>query len=253
MSDLDHIRSFVERWQYVSNARQTYTGTYQSQPVTDDRLDLDTGRPNFLTLSNNKGRYFLYDESDPLSPRKWLPEGTEGIDYIFVSDHGRSTAQFSVNRIGSQKRMINGNLRGYHTADKLVVPLSWEDLPSRAYSDKAGYQAYKANNRVKQYTADGGCGGMELLDWYNKHPGSMWAFFSMDAIPSIAVPDHVSNQGYARIHEVIIKDFSYDVKKRSQGWIEYENIYDGGGVLTGRNEFRYGYDTWDVSMTLEEV
>jgi hypothetical protein len=260
MSDLDHIQSFVNRWQYINKNKQTATGLYTDpltgtqSPADDASMSLDLGRANFLTLANNKGRYYLYDNDSP-TPRKWLPDGQEGTDYIFISDHNRSSAPFSTNRIGVQKRMINGKMRGYHVADKLTMVLSWTDLPSRAYSDKAGYSAFVNNPHVKQYTADGGAGGLEMLEWYQSHVGSMWAFFSFDAIPNIGVPDHVSNQGYARIYEMVIQNFDYEIKSRSRGWNEYHNTYSPGNnnQLTGRTEYRYGYDLWDVSMTLEEV
>lgn len=236
-TDIDHIREFVDRWEYVKSTGAIYNGG------SDSELNQVIGRPNFVTLSDNKGRYFVYEPDNDLSARKWLPEGVDGEDFIILSDHNRSSAQFSIERIGARKRMINGKMRGYHVADKLSLTLSWEDLPSRAFSDKFGYSVYSsesnADGHIKKFTADGGAGGMEMLDWYNSRVGSMWVFTSFDGIANRGVPDHVSSQGYGRIYEMFISNFDYEVNKRSRGW------NSGGNVYT--------HDLWNVSMTLEEV
>jgi hypothetical protein len=208
-TDADHVQEFQNRWDYVN-------GVY--------------GRPNFVTFSENKGRYFN---------GIWLPEGSEGEEFIFVSDHNRGAAQFTPDRIGARKRMINGQLRSYHVADKFSLPLNWDNLPSRAYSDRTGYSAYILDpNGIAKFTVDGGAGGLELLDWHNRHQGSFWAFFSYDATRA-DIGNTAIYQGYSMIREVIITDFEYEIVGRSPG------------ALAGNN--RYFVDMWNLSMTLEEV
>lgn len=212
-TDAAHIQEFRNRWKYT--------------------------RPNFITLSNNQGRYF---QDGAL--RSWLPEGEEGKDFIFVSDHNRSSANISNSRIGNNKRMINGNMRSYHIADKVTLPLSWEDLPSRAYSDLEGYPAWKAEqvsgiHTICKFTVDGGAGGGELLNWHLKHPGSFWVFMNYDSNTNPSVPESISTAGYSRVFEMIITDFSYDITRRSHG-------YQVGNSI-------YAVDLWDVSMTLEQA
>lgn len=208
-TDADHVAEFQERWDYVNGLR---------------------GRPNFVTFSENSGRYF----NDV-----WLPEGEEGTDFIFVSDHNRSTAQFTPERIGARKRMINSQMRAYHIADKFSLPLNWENIPSRSYSDRNGYSAYKLDPaNIAKFTVDGGAGGVELLDWHKRHNGSFWAFFSFDATRA-DLNNSTIYQGYSMIREVIITDFEYEVVGRSPG------------ALIGNSH--YYVDMWNLSITLEEV
>lgn len=206
--DADHISEIANRWEY--------------------------SRPNLITLSNNQGRYFVDGDL-----KVWLPEGSEGTDFVFLSDHNRSSAPFETDRIGTRKRMIDGKMRAYHIADKLSLNLSWDDIPSRAYSSLGGYADWAANpNACAKFTVDGGAGGLEMLKWYDAHKGSMWAFFSFDNVYTPVASDTVF-RGYGRVYEVMITDFSYDVSRRS------------GGYRVGMDT--YSIDLWNVSMSLEEV
>lgn len=217
-TDLDHIVEFQSRWEYV--------------------------RPNFMTLSDNQGRYFV-NETDPGNvSRLWLPEGAEREDFIFLSDHNRSSAPFTMDRIGARKRMINGDMRAYHVADKLSITLSWEDLPSRAYSTIGGYDDWVINqNGCAKFTVDGGAGGVEMLTWHNSHKASMWAFMSFDGVGSDDVHNDIVFRGYSRVYEMMITDFDYEVTKRSSGF----------PVTNGGNTEVLFLDLWNVTMTLEEV
>lgn len=217
-TDLDHIKEFQTRWEWT--------------------------RPNFVTLSENQGRYFV-NETDPNNvSRLWLPEGTEGEDFLLLSDHNRSSAPFATERIGARKRMINGDMRAYHVADKLSLTLSWDDLPSRAYSTIGGYADWVNNpNGCAKFTVDGGAGGVEMMNWYNSHKDSVWAFFSFDGVGSDDVHNDVVFRGYGRVYEMMITDFNYEVTKRSSGF----------PVTNGGNTEVLFLDLWNVSMTLEEV
>lgn len=217
-TDLDHIKEFKARWQY--------------------------SRPNFLTLATNQGRYFV-NSTDPDYPaRLWLPEGEENVDFVMLSDHNRSTAPFGTERIGSRKRMINGDMRSYFIADKLSITVSWDEIPSRAYSTMGGYADWVENQTgCAKFTVDGGAGGVEMLRWHNEHKGSMWAFFSFDNIDTDAVHPEVAFKGYGRVYEMMITDFDYEVTRRSGGF----PVVNGGVPET------LYLDLWNVSMTLEEV
>lgn len=216
-TDADHIQEFRNRWQFVNGV---------------------TGRPNGITFANNSGRWF-----DAGDDRLWLPTGSESIDYMFLSDHNRSTIPFNTERIGANKRMINGSMRSYHTADKLTTTVSWDDLPSRAFSTLGGYSEWTSNSSADcaKFTMDGGAGGVELLKWWQEHHGSFWVYFSIDAVP-FTLSNTTVFQGYSKVYEMHISDFDYDIKKRSGGW-------SSGGT----NPVMYYMDLWDVSMTLEEI
>jgi hypothetical protein len=95
---------------------------------------------------------------------------------------------------------------------------------------------YSRNNNL-QYTTDGGAGGVELLDWYEKHIGPFWVFLSYDKYTNFDAAggtDETSmahlNQ-YSQIIQMYITSFNYSVEKR-------------GGT---------NYDFWNISVTLEEV
>jgi hypothetical protein len=229
-TDAQHIAEFEARWEWV--------------------------RPNFIVLSENQGRYFVDGER-----RIWLPEGKENTDFIILSDHNRSTAPFGIERIGTRKRMINGDMRAYFVADKLSISLDWDDLPSRAYATLEGYETYAAYEASKvaykewqqsnmstpeptittpscKFTADGGAGGVEMLKWHNSHKGSMWAFFSFDGV-GVDIGQEATFKGYSRVYEMMITDFEYEVTKRSTGFPVADETYY--------------LDLWNVSLTLEEV
>ncbi len=161
--------------------------------------------------------------------------------FLVLSDHNRKDISFKPIRIEKRERMINGRMRSYHIADKTSISTSWETLPSRGYAaypefDEDGIPGLRTKSTVSQgmsqmYTADGGAGGIELLDWYENHKGSFWLFLSYDRYDNF-VGDEQYNQlhKYSDVIEVFFSDFSYSVEKRG-----------------------YGHDFWSVSLSLEEV
>ena len=199
-------------------------------------------RPQALLWSENAGT---------LSNGVYVPTGYEiGVDapegadealldqFLILSDHNRGELQFKQNRIEQRQRTINGRMRSYHIADKLSMSLSWNLLPSRGFflpadfNPTTGASPYK-NVTGQEYTADGGAGGVELLDWYENHKGSFWMFLSYDKYNNFgkdsAAYGHLAQ--YNQIMEVYFSDFNYTVVKR------------GGG----------NHDLWNISVTLEEV
>jgi hypothetical protein len=59
--------------------------------------------------------------------------------FIILSDHNRAPLDVSTQRIEQRRRMINGTMRSYHTADKLTISTSWSMLPSRGFSFRADF------------------------------------------------------------------------------------------------------------------
>jgi hypothetical protein len=168
-----------------------------------------------------------------------VPGGTDPnlVDqFLILSDHNRGELNFSNERIEQRQRTINGRMRSYYIADKLNMSVSWTNLPSRANAgpaefDSSGISAFLRS--TGEYTADGGAGGVELLDWYENHKGSFWMFLSYDKYSNFGKDeaDYGNLNKYNQIVEVFISDFNYSVQKR------------GGNNL----------DLWNVSVTLEEV
>ena len=156
--------------------------------------------------------------------------------FLILSDHNRGELNFSPTRIEQRQRTINGRMRSYHIADKLTMSVSWNNLPSRSYFQDAGFLATGLSPDKKttgEYTADGGAGGVELLDWYENHTGPFWMFLAYDKYSNFgkADADYTHLAQYNQIIQVYIADFNYSVVKR------------GGS----------NHDLWNISVTLEEV
>ena len=156
--------------------------------------------------------------------------------FLILSDHNRGELNFTPTRIEQRQRTINGRMRSYHIADKLTMSVSWNNLPSRGYSQDAGFLSTGLSpdkNTSSEFTADGGAGGVELLDWYENHTGPFWMFLAYDKYSNFGKDDadysHLAQ--YNQIMQVYIADFSYSVVKR-------------GGA---------NHDLWNISVTLEEV
>jgi len=194
------------------------------------------------------------DNSGTLSGGLYLPNGYEvGADtnetdesllnqFIILSDHNRSEMAFTPQRIEQRQRTINGRMRSFHIADKMQISFSWSMLPSRSYhqvadfNESTGLSPYK-NSRTQEFTADGGAGGVAILDWYNSHTGPFWMYLAYDNYANFKEGGEVVNNSfghlaqYNEIIEVYFADFNYSVVKR------------------GGNNF----DMWNISVTLEEV
>jgi hypothetical protein len=90
----------------------------------------------------------------------------------------------------------------------------------------------------QQYTADGGAGGGEMLDWYENHTGPFWVLLSYDKYANFDKDTDGTDNGarqklaqYSDARQMYISNFNYSIVKR------------------GKNNF----DMWNVSVTLEEV
>lgn len=172
--------------------------------------------------------------------------------FLIISDHNRSPIEISTERIEQRQRMANGTMRSYHIADKLTISMSWDMLPSRGFEVIPNFDqefgkpailtpenkgspppnTYFAN-RSQQYTADGGAGGGEMLDWYESHKGPFWVLLSYDKYNNFGDDNAARNRlgQYSQALQMFISSFNYSVVKR------------------GGNNF----DMWNVSVTLEEV
>jgi hypothetical protein len=178
---------------------------------------------NFGTLSNG----FYYPDGTEIGANNTGVPSNEQNTFLICSDHNRSELSFGAERIQSRQRMINGNMRAYNIADKLSLSTSWQMLPSRSYKNNPDFNSSGVstqNSTLDQYTADGGAGGLELLNWYENHQGPFWVFLAYDR--------NEDQTKYNQITQMYFKDFSYSVIKR-------------GGF-----DWR---DLWNINITLEEV
>ena len=117
-------------------------------------------RPQAVAWSNNPGTLsggIYIPTGQEIGAASTLTEG--GIDeFLVLSDHNRSQLTFNTTRIEQRQRMINGNMRSYHIADKLNISFEWQNLPSRAYSSRADFDATGVSDMkgsTGEYTVDG--------------------------------------------------------------------------------------------------
>jgi hypothetical protein len=196
-------------------------------------------RPQGMLWSENPGvpSDFLY-----------LPDGLEvgqdpGLEtdpeklnnFMILSDDNRSPISFDFDRIEKRERMINGRMRSYHIADKVVISTSWQMLPSRAYANadprfNADGTSINARDNTLEFTTDGGAGGSDILKWYEEHTGSFWVYLAYDKRNNLTSNDAQRLKAYTEVIEMFISNFTYSVEKRNNG-----------------------YDFWNISVTLEEV
>ena len=196
-------------------------------------------RPQGILWSNNAGT---------LSNGLYVPTGVEVgasttetdpnlLDqFIILSDHNRGDMQFSTQRIEQRQRTINGRMRSYHIADKLTMSVSWSMLPSRGYSGLPNFNSAgvsPSEGSTTEYTADGGAGGVELLDWYETHQGPFFMYLAYDKYTNLEgqTYEYSGLNRYNQIIEVYFADFNYSVVKRGAT----------------------NHDLWNISVTLEEV
>lgn len=204
-------------------------------------------RPQAMLFADNPGQKvngFYIPEGNEIG--SYTGSETGNGEFLILSDDNRSPIDFKPIRIEKRERMINGRMRSYHIADKLQISTSWNTLPSRAYDTLADFDINGNPDLLKtvarpnpyEFTTDGGAGGVELLDWYERHNGSFWVYLSYDKYtnfdddPETSEDERFKNVNkYSEIVEVFFGDFNYSVTKRS-----------------GLN-----FDFWDVSLTLEEA
>lgn len=197
-------------------------------------------RPQGILWANNAGT---------LSNGLYVPNGIEVgastaetdpnlLDqFIILSDHNRGDMQFNTQRIEQRQRTINGRMRSYHIADKLTMSVSWNMLPSRGYSGLPNFNestgVSPSEGSKTEYTADGGAGGVELLDWYETHQGPFFMYLAYDKYTNLEgqAYEYTGLNRYNQIIEVYFADFNYSVVKRGAT----------------------NHDLWNISVTLEEV
>lgn len=187
-------------------------------------------RPQAIMWSDNFGSI---DTSSSASLALAVPDGTEGNNFIILSDDNRSELSFNCQRIESRKRMINGTMRSYYINDKLAISWSWENLPSRSFNKDPLFSISGNPTAIglEDYTSDGGAGGVEILDWYENHSGPFWMFLAYDKYNSFTSNKYNYLAQYNQLIQVYFASFEYNVVKR-------------GGT---------NFDLWNISINLEEV
>ena len=191
------------------------------------------GRMSYLKGGTRPQAMLWSDNPGTLEDGYYVPQGEEGTDFIIVSDHNRSEISFSNERIETRQRMVNGGMRSYWIADKLKISSSWNRLPSRPFD---GSVVFDENGNIItanyiSYTVDGAAGGVDMLSWYENHPGSFYLFLSYDKYRMNGLENYNRLQTYSQVLKVYFSGFEYNVEKRSGG----------------------GFDFWTVNVSMEEA
>jgi hypothetical protein len=171
-----------------------------------------------------------------------FPIGKEKEDFIIVSDHNRGEINVSQQRIESRQRMINGTMRSYFIANKISLSVSWQRLPSRSYSRNVNFDIDGNPSTIlgdREYTVDGGAGGVELLDWYENHPGPFYVYLGYDKYNS----DSFKTEGE-------ITDSSFD---HLGVYNDVRMMYFSGFEYSIEKRGTDNFDFWNISISLEEV
>jgi len=112
----------------------------------------------------------------------------DGTAFRKITDHGRSPLSVSVERIGTDQRMVNGTMRRYTIAKKRTWSASWDNLPN-------------VNVTGGITTADGGYSGEQIETFHNTTDGA----FQMQLRKGNGTVETVT---------VMITDFSKEIVKR---------------------------------------
>ena len=164
-----------------------------------------------------------------------VPDANQNERFLILSDHNRGPIDIKNNRLEQKERTINGKMRSFYIADKNTFSVSWQNLPSRSFSNLANFNNSTGakDAGLDNYTVDGGAGGNELLDWYLNHKGSFYLFIAYDNYIKLKDQNNTYNRlgEYQEVVEVLFSDFSYSVNKRGYS----------------------KHDLWDISLSLEEV
>lgn len=181
-------------------------------------------RPQGMLFSDNAGT---------LDAGSYVPLGIEGEDFIILSDDNRQPVAITAQRIEDRKRMINGTMRSYHTADKLNLSTSYSRLASRASDEALEYtsEGILVTTGATEYTTDGGAGGVDLLTWYENHQGPFYVFLAYDKFRINGTENYNRLGLYNQVLRMYWASFDYTIEKR------------------GATNF----DFWNISFTLEEV
>jgi hypothetical protein len=198
-------------------------------------------QPSFIILSDhNRSQIAMTNER--IEQRQRMANGT--MRSFFIADKLSIDTSWSMLPSRSFKNYPNFNnedtdpsssIDTSGKANLLVVNKSVDrDNDSETPNTSVNISAYGSLYETdQQYTADGGAGGGEMLDWYENHTGPFWVLLSYDKYANFG-SDNVARQKlgkYSQAIQMYISNFNYSIVKR------------------GGNNF----DMWDVSVTLEEV
>lgn len=107
-------------------------------------------RPQAMLWADNPGT-IIDGAYVPLGNEQNSQTTFEAGNFIILSDDNRQAIDFKPDRIEKRERMVNGRMRSYHIADKLVISTSWQMLPSRSFALSPDFNANgKATSLIEE-------------------------------------------------------------------------------------------------------
>ena len=137
------------------------------------------------------------------------------FNYTYERQQGEVTPSFVFEvSIGT----LLGGITGTH---QVVVNVNFNDIDA----------IFTNSLPTSEFTADGGAGGADLLQWYRNTHGPFWVYLSYDNYPNFEGNTDIWNQfyKYSDRYMMYFTSFNYSVEKRGL------------------------YDFWNVSVSLEEA
>ena len=134
-----------------------------------------------------------------------------------ISEHNREPVSLTNNRIEQAQRMSDGTLRKFFVADKKIIGVSWQMLPSRS-----------------SMTVDSGWGAVDLQEYYYSAKGQ--GSFKIKLVYGEQVVSGTKTER-SETMEVIFTNCAFDVVKR--------NVKEK--TTDAAQEF------WNVNVSMEQV
>ena len=225
----------------VGLANRPYTTPYSQwpygQPKTEDAQDVFSEHPITVTLTkiNNTHATFSVSTSE------------QGIQAVQIKKSNFVDNIFECGLVGADACNLSSGKLNYvyerqqgETVVSLVFDVSVGTLMGGITGTYQVVATIDFNNVVtnwlnsmptSEFTADGGAGGADLLQWYRNTHGPFWVYLSYDNYPNFEGNTDVWNQfnKYSDRYMMYFTSFNYSVEKRGL------------------------YDMWNVSVSLEEA
>lgn len=210
--------------------------------VGSDLSEIETGLDQSFLILSDHNRSQIGITNERIEQRQRMANGT--MRSFFIADKLTIDTSWSMLPSRSFKNYPNFNNKDTDSssavdssgkanlliASKNVDRDNDTETPNTPVNISAYGSLYEAD---QQYTADGGAGGGEMLDWYENHTGPFWVLLSYDKYNNFGTNNAARQKlgQYSDARQMFISNFNYSIIKR------------------GRNNF----DMWDISVTLEEV
>ena len=225
-----------QREVFVGEKTTPYSQWPYGQPKTEDAQDVFSNPPVTVTLTNINNTHATFSVST----------SEQGIQAVQIKKSGFVDNLFECGLMGTEACNLSSGKLNYvyeRQQGETEVSFVFDVGVGSLLGGSTNYQVVATidfNNVVtnwlnsmptSEFTADGGAGGADLLQWYRNTHGPFWVYLSYDNYPNFEGNTDVWNQfnKYSDRYMMYFTSFNYSVEKRGL------------------------YDMWNVSVSLEEA